>query len=119
MSRSKCAIDESDVDTCRKIVRVGEPEQVPQHGACIPEQVPVAALAVLPLGAERDTGQHETARSRADRRCGGRSGERPAVVVHLDRVQVAGRHRGAEPSRVAATGRVAHPRDPGGEEQEP
>jgi hypothetical protein len=50
-------VDEPRVEARFESVRGGEREQVRKHRAGVPPDVPVAALAVLPAGARRDTGQ--------------------------------------------------------------
>ena len=94
--------------------------------AGIPPQVPPPPFPVLPTGPEGDARQHEGhVVAHVHRSTQGYQGVVEGVVVvdvvvhdvHLDRVQVAGRHRGPEPDRTTV-GRAGDPGDTGGKEQQ-
>ena len=107
-------------------VGVGGRQQVGQHRAGIPPQVPPPPFPVLPTGPEGDARQHKGhVVAHVHRSTQRYQGVVEGVVVvdvvihdvHLDRVQVAGRHRGPEPDRTTV-GRAGDPGDTGGKEQQ-
>ena len=111
---------------CGHAVGVGGRQQVGQHRAGVPPQVPPPPFPVLPTGPEGDAGQHQGhVVAHVHPSAQGYQGVVEGVVVvdvvihdvHLHRVQVAGRHRGPEPDRITV-GRAGDPGHTGGKEQQ-